>query len=126
MELSIFLAKFLGLYCILIAIVMFINAKQFRAFILNVFNSPAIIFFSGILALLFGLLIVLAHNVWEGWPIIITLIGWLALIKGIALLCFSNWYVKYIKSFAEGKSFYAVVIINLILGLVLLYFGFIF
>ncbi len=124
MELSIFLAKFLGFYCVLIAIAMLINATRFKAFILENANNTSIILFSGILALIFGLLIVLAHNIWVGWPILITLIGWLALLKGVTRLYFSDGWARYTKVFAENNYYYAAVLFTLILGLVLLYFGF--
>lgn len=125
MDISIFWAKFLGLYCVLLGIGMLVNSKQFKAFIIEAANNPLTIFFSGILALIFGLLIVITHNVWVGWPIIITVIGWVALIKGIIRLYFSRWLAGYISKFSENNLYYATVVICFILGLVLLYFGFV-
>jgi uncharacterized protein YjeT (DUF2065 family) len=43
---------------------------------------------AGILALLAGLAIVNTHNVWTGWPVIITLLGWISIIAGIARMAF--------------------------------------
>ena len=45
--------------------------------------SPALIFLSGVITLPAGLAIVLTHNVWVAdWRVLITLLGWLAIIGG--------------------------------------------
>ena len=40
------------------------------------------VFVNGFLALGFGLIIVVFHNVWTGLPIILTFLGWAQLLKG--------------------------------------------
>ena len=46
-------------------------------------RSRALIYLSGLLLMTAGLAIVLTHNVWRAdWPVIITLLGWLAAIGG--------------------------------------------
>jgi hypothetical protein len=39
------------------------------------------VFANSFLSLWFGSIIVVGHNVWSGWPIILTVIGWAQLIK---------------------------------------------
>jgi hypothetical protein len=39
------------------------------------------VFANGFLSLLFGSLVVSFHDVWTGWPVILTLIGWAQVIK---------------------------------------------
>ena len=47
------------------------------------------IFLAGFLALLAGLAIVNTHNLWTaGWPVIITIFGWLAVIGGVIRMAF--------------------------------------
>lgn len=50
------------------------------------FKNPALPVFLGIYAMLFGLVIAAAHNVWSGVPIVTTLIGWWGLVAGAACL----------------------------------------
>jgi predicted lysophospholipase L1 biosynthesis ABC-type transport system permease subunit len=51
--------------------------------------SKPLIFLSGVLVLVAGLAIVNAHNVWEpDWRAIITVLGWLGIVRGIASLLF--------------------------------------
>lgn len=45
----------------------------------------------GMLALLFGSFIVAFHPVWQGVPLLLTLLGVLAIIKGVVLLLFPGW-----------------------------------
>jgi hypothetical protein len=52
-------------------------------------GSPALLFLTGIPALVFGFLLVTFHNVWVmGWTVIITIFGWLGLIKGLLIFLF--------------------------------------
>lgn len=45
------------------------------------------VFANGFLSLIFGSLIVAFHDVWTGWPVVLTLLGWAQVIKaGIAFV----------------------------------------
>jgi hypothetical protein len=51
--------------------------------------DPALSILVGILTLLAGLAIVNAHNLWvSDWRVIITILGWLAIIRGVLSLLF--------------------------------------
>ncbi len=41
------------------------------------------VFFEGFLCLWFGAVIVAFHNVWSGLPAILTIVGWLQVLKGL-------------------------------------------
>ena len=82
MQSSIFLAKLLGPYCIIVAVGILFNRKIYQKLMEDFCKSTALIYMGGVLALFFGLLIVLFHNVWVGgWPVVITVFGWLGLLK---------------------------------------------
>ena len=52
-------------------------------------GNRAVIFLTGVLALLAGVAIVNAHNVWvPDWRLIVTILGWLLVLRGIMLLVF--------------------------------------
>ncbi len=40
-------------------------------------------FLNGFLSLTFGSMIVAFHNVWTGWPVVLTLIGWAQIVKAL-------------------------------------------
>jgi hypothetical protein len=47
-------------------------------------GSRALIFITGVLALLAGLAIVNAHNLWvPDWRVVVTVLGWLFILRGI-------------------------------------------
>src|SRR5262245_5112479 len=83
MQTSIFLAKLIGPVLIVAMISLFLNTAGFRTMVQEFMRSAPLIYLSGILAMTAGLAIVLSHNVWvANWPVLITLLGWLALIGG--------------------------------------------
>lgn len=89
MEISIFLAKVIGLCFILFAISMFIAKSYYFSVMKNLANDPAIPILAGSINLIIGVLLVVIHNVWQmNWTVLITLIGWLTLIRGFILLTF--------------------------------------
>lgn len=45
----------------------------------------------GMIALLFGSFILAFHPVWQGLPLVLTLLGVLAIIKGCMMLAFPGW-----------------------------------
>jgi hypothetical protein len=51
-------------------------------------ESPGLILVTGIFTMASGAALVIGHNVWSGGalPVAVTLLGWLTLIKGIALM----------------------------------------
>jgi len=60
-----------------------VNELAFRKMAQEFLRSPALIFFSGMILMPAGLAVVLSHNVWVlNWPLIITLLGWIAVISG--------------------------------------------
>jgi len=84
MPTSLFLAKLIGPVCLVIGLALLINGAAFRALAGDFLNNPALMFLSGVITLPAGLAIVLTHNVWAGdWRILITILGWLAVIGGL-------------------------------------------
>lgn len=87
MNRSIFLARLLGAALAIIGVSIVLQADHFRDILKNFDDSPALLYFAGLVAMSVGLAIVIGHNVWTfNWRILITLVGWVALAKGIAIL----------------------------------------
>jgi hypothetical protein len=126
METSIFLAKLLGPYFIVITIGVLLNLKHYQKMVENFFDNAALLYLGGVLALFFGILIVLAHNVWAAnWTVIITIIGWMGLVKGICLIVCPNMMLKMTKKCYQSTVPLAVsVVIFLALGVLLVVKGY--
>jgi len=101
---SILLAQLLGPYLAIVGIGIFFNPKQCQQVAHEYTQSAALIYFGGIMALFFGLLIILFHNVWAtNWTLIITLFGWLGLVKGACLIIFPDKMKKFAKYY-QGST----------------------
>jgi len=85
---TIFLGRLLGLYLAAISTGMLANRSRTRAALDAMSRSGPWMLFCGMVATAAGLAVVLGHNVWSGGvlPIVVTLMGWAALLKGVALL----------------------------------------
>lgn len=125
METSIFFARFIGFYLVIVLVALLLNYSRFKDIALKT-STPNRTFITGVCSLIFGLVVVLLHNVWEwDWRVLITLIGWLSLIKGVVRIYFTDWATKTITKFAENKVLMiAISIIFIIIGLILLYYGY--
>jgi len=91
MDTSLFLARLIGPTLLVIAAAVLINQENMRDMVADFLKHRGLIFLAGVLTLLGGLAIVLTHNVWvAGWPVIITIFGWLAVIGGIFRIVFPD------------------------------------
>ena len=89
MQTSIFLAQLMGPVILAAAISLFVNGEQQVAMAREFLESPSQIYISGLLVMTAGLAIVLYHNVWVfDWRLIITVLGWLAVIGGTMRIVF--------------------------------------
>jgi len=85
MQTSILIAKLIGPILLVAAIAMLANAKDLQEMARGFLKDRALIYVTGVLAMLGGLAIVNTHNVWTlNWPVIITIFGWAMLIGGAA------------------------------------------
>jgi hypothetical protein len=85
---TVFLARLFGLYCVIIAAAMLPQPEAFVTIVHTFVADAPLVLIAGVFTLFGGLAIVLLHNYWSGGalPVIITLLGWLTLIKAVVLL----------------------------------------
>lgn len=84
MEYSHFIAGLLGPALITIAIAMLTNRRALDAMAGQMPDNLAVVFLAGLLLLVTGLAVIRVHNVWSGgWPVLITIFGWMAAIGGM-------------------------------------------
>lgn len=127
MNTSIFLAKLMGLYLVIISISVLINKNRMKSVIAELMKNSALQFVMGLNLLIIGLLLIISHNLWvSSWPIIITIIAWAVFIKGVLNVTFPNLAQRMTKPFLQSQSIpYFAILINFLLGIYLCYYGFI-
>ncbi|MBX3504542.1 MAG: hypothetical protein KF895_03610 [Parvibaculum sp.] len=123
---TLFLAQLIGPTLLVIGLGMIVSRDAYRTMAQEFLGSRALIYTAGILAFVPGLAIVLTHNVWvAGWPVIITLFGWLALLGGIFRLIFPQEVTRIGSRIIALPSALPVGgIVVLALGAVLSFFGY--
>jgi len=123
-----FLGKFFGLYCILCALSMLVRGRATVDTVTALLHDQPLLLILGVFTLLGGLALVLSHNVWTGgaFPVIVTLIGWLTLIKGLLFLLLppeteANFFLVGLR---YAQLFHIYMVITLVLGLYLTHAAF--
>jgi hypothetical protein len=91
-------------------------------------HDPPMLLFGGVIALDAGLAMVLGHNVWSGGalPVVVTLVGWISLIKGVLVLFLAPGadMGAVLGALHYERLFHLYYGITLILGVYLTYGGF--
>ena len=126
METLVFIARIFGLCYLIIGAGFMFNRKAFKQVMEDFCKNAALVFFAGIFALVIGVVIILTHNVWvANWTVMITIIGWAGLIKGIWIIIFPNTVSKFMQAYQKNENLLIVhSIAALIFGAVLTFFGF--
>lgn len=124
MELSIFLAKAWGFFLLVISFAFLVNRKNLQT-IFKAYENDWNVLLSGIVNLVVGILMVLSHNIWSAdWRVLITLFGWIALIKGAVRLVWPG-EVNIISNKLKGSKWIPIfLVIALAFGLYLIFLGF--
>jgi hypothetical protein len=105
-----------------IGIAMLVNRNHFPAMIDKMVQDQGLIFLSGILVLLGGLVIVRVHNLWTGgWPVIVTVFGWLGIVGGLARMWFPYMAAPIAETFATPTGLLGGGLLVLALGSFLTY-----
>ena len=126
METSIFLAKVIGLISVISTTVVIIRYKESHVFEEEAVKSSSFMYISGFIILVLGVLIVVSHPVWVlDWRIIITIFGWLVLLKDIGRIFFPDAVKRIVEKKKENRKFILGEIAVFLIGLYLLYYGFI-
>src|ERR1700730_5574989 len=125
---TIFLSRLIGLYCILIALSMITRKQATVETVTALVQNPSMTLILGVITLAAGVAFVLAHNVWAGGApvVVVTLIGWMALIKSIFFLFLPPEMEAglFLRQIHYQQLFYVYSAISLVLGVYLTYGGF--
>ena len=125
---TVFLSRLIGIYCILFALAMAINKQATVATVVALVHDAPTLFVFGLVVVAAGLAIVLTHNIWSGGvlTVIVTIIGWLTLIKGLVFLFVppATAVGIVIWGSAYDQYFYLDMALALLLGIYLTYESF--
>lgn len=124
MDTSHLIAQMLGLIYIVVGIGILVDTPRYRKLMDEIQSNALVWYFGGVAALITGFLIVtFGPNTWtvtiEG---LITLIGWIALAKGVLLLVMPSVLLSTARMWIKNLQLASGIVI--VLGLLLGYYGF--
>jgi len=104
----------------------FLSRDYYRRISEDAYKNAGLTYVMGFIAVIVGSLIVHHHNLWgREWTVLITIVGWLALIKGIVIIVFPNFIQHLSESFLTGRFLKIAPYVTLLMGLLFGYFGFV-
>jgi len=125
---TLFLSRLLGLFFLICGLEMLLHKLVYTVALATVADNPLALRWIAMMITLAGLAMVLAHNVWSKRPVavIVTVLGWLTLIKGVAYLFLpARWMKDFFQAVLNcGACLYLVTAFLLALGAYLTYEGF--
>jgi hypothetical protein len=119
--------QLLGILYLAVGIGILINSAFYKKLMAVFSENPPALYLSGLAALVMGYLLVRFHNTWPSdWPVIITIIGWAALIKGLFLILLPNVSIKICGFFESqmAKLFPVWAVVIAVAGALLAWLGF--
>lgn len=125
---TLFLARMIGLYCILVALAMLLRGQSTVYAVARLLRDPPLMLVLGVITVAAGLAMVLVHNVWSGGAIavIVMVIAWATLVKGLLFLILTPEAeaALFLKGLQFPELFYLYAGIALAIGACLTYGGF--
>lgn len=125
MDISQFIAQILGVIYSVVGLGFLLNQKYYQKNLKAIVASPAVPYFGGVAALVTGYILITFHNIWiKDWVVLITIVGWLALLKGFVYLIAPEFGIDLAKNWVKKPNMALYGILIFALGLVFAYFGF--
>lgn len=124
MCLTVFLSIVIGTYLTLISLAMLTHQARYKKTMSEFYANTALVTYSGAINIILGLLLVVAHNIWDTeWPVLITIIGWITLLQGIYRVFQPMHFAKKMKEFQATKGYDLMIWVWLLAGIYLIWMG---
>ena len=118
-------AKILAIYLLAVGVGMLNGNINIKKMYDSFEKSEGLLIISGFICSVLGFLLVQYHNIWvKDWTVLVTIVAWATLIKGVLLIAFPNTVMSIGKNFYKNNS-QALSFVVLALGAVLAYYSFI-
>jgi hypothetical protein len=122
-----FLCSLIGFYFVLVSLCMLARREATVEIVEALIHNAPLMLMAGVIAVAVGLALVLSHNVWSGGAatIIVTLVGWAALGKGLLILLLPpNGAAEFfLETMRFVEFFYLYTGATLVIGIFLAYRG---
>ena len=121
---SFILAKALGLYMIVMAIVMITRPNYYKDIMQHIQKEKLATLSGASFSLIFGLLLLSVHNFWAFEPyVVVTIVAWVIVIKAVLWLAIPERMADMFHEIYSGKLYYVIATITGIFGIWILSYG---
>lgn len=124
MDVTIVAARILFVFYISIGIAGIVNKKYYMNLVDALFKNKAMSFLMGFMIVTLCMILIHVHNVWSGWPALITVLAYLGLIKGVMFIAFEDALAEISRGIFSGKVGSFLPMLVLVFGVVFGYVGF--
>lgn len=123
MDLSVFAAQVLAVYYLSVGVGVLSSNVKVDTMIAEFEKSSGLMLVTVFFLIVLGMLMVEYHNIWvQDWTVLVTIIAWAILIKGVLMVAFPQFISAFKGMFKNMQSWGLLVIL---VGLVFGYFGFV-
>lgn len=126
MEMSLYLAQLLGPILVLYGLAFSFRFNRMEEMVKDFTKNSGLVYISSMIMVTIGMVMILAHNVWEwSWAVIPTILGWAILLKGAMFAFIPEPLFKLSNKIMKVKGIFVVAIfVWLLAGLCLTYYGY--
>ncbi len=109
MDLSLVLAKILGLYCLIVSISILLNYQRIPVLVHEFVESEGLKYIAGLISLILGIIVVIIHPIISyDWRLIITLFGWGAFLYGLVNLFIPELALQIIRLIGSYRKIFSI------------------
>jgi hypothetical protein len=113
----------MGSAILIVGITVF-NKSYFNAVMTDLANNKGLLWVTGLITFVLGMVIVALHNVWSAdWRVLVTLLGWLTVIKGAVIVLLPSRMILFYRRVLSNHLLTYSGIYALVLGGLLLFLG---
>ncbi|MFC1723610.1 hypothetical protein ACFL0V_05710 [Nanoarchaeota archaeon] len=124
MELTIVIARIAAVMFVAVGLGGLFNKDYYVKIAKETMSSYGIALCYGVMVIVMSGLMIAYHNIWTGWPVVITLMGWMGMAKGIMFLVKPSLMRDFSLSVFENKLLAKIMpYTTMLMGLVLGYLG---
>jgi hypothetical protein len=125
MEISLLLAQVIGVFLMLTSLSMLVDRRNINL-LFEAYRNPAVVYITGIFETMLGLVLILKHNTWAAdFRVVITLVGWLLLARGLGRTFFPTRTPRALERFRTMQAIFVPLLLFIfLLGGYLAYRGF--
>lgn len=85
MDITILVAKILGIYLVVGGLFLLIKGRTIPHLLRDFFDHPAVVYLTGIILIFLSSMYLIQYNIWNGtWKTLVTIFVWLVMLKGLA------------------------------------------